>query len=268
MSLIRLCVLAAFAGCLAVGLVRADEPKAPKPLPKEITDAWKKAGAEVGWFGPTTSGGHKFWVRDEGRVEELPAFWFPTWKAGAARMLPAPREPFALSVSAMEATGAGLTALSKFPNLQSLDIFVGKLKDPEQLELGNFKELRTLVIGCDYGLTDRALNGLGKLKDLRTLSLGSEEVTEAGLKELAGLQELRRLNLNGTKVTDAGVKHLAGLSRLQVLSLAHSEVTDGCLKDLRKLTELRELYLDTTAVSKAGVAELQKALPKCSIYGP
>jgi len=37
---------------------------------------------------------------------------------------------------------------------------------------------------------------------------------------------------------------------------------------LAKMNQLRHLWLDGTKVTKAGVAELQKALPKCSITGP
>jgi len=33
-----------------------------------------------------------------------------------------------------------------------------------------------------------------------------------------------------------------------------------------KLKQLRELYFAGTKITKAGVAELQKALPKCKIY--
>ena len=40
------------------------------------------------------------------------------------------------------------------------------------------------------------------------------------------------------------------------------------LKEVAKLQQLEHLGLLPTKVTKAGVAELQKALPKCEILGP
>ena len=51
----------------------------------------------------------------------------------------------------------------------------------------------------------------------------------------------KRVDLGGTQVTDAGLVHLAGLTNLKRLALARTQITD------------------------AGVADLKKALPKCSI---
>jgi hypothetical protein len=42
-------------------------------------------------------------------------------------------------------------------------------------------------------------------------------------------------------------------------------ITDAGLKKVAKLQQLSGLYLGSTKVTKAGVAELQKALPKCKI---
>lgn len=47
MSLSRVCVLAVLASVLGGSTARADEPKAPELLPKEVTAAWEKAAA--GW---------------------------------------------------------------------------------------------------------------------------------------------------------------------------------------------------------------------------
>ena len=38
------------------------------------------------------------------------------------------------------------------------------------------------------------------------------------------------------------------------------------LKDVAKMKQLTDLFLSDTKITKAGVAELQKALPKCKIY--
>ncbi len=56
-----------------------------------------------------------------------------------------------------------------------------------------------------------------------------------------GREDGNQYDLAGTQVADAGLVHLKGLTKLKRLSLQGSQVT------------------------RAGVAELKKALPKCSI---
>ena len=52
----------------------------------------------------------------------------------------------------------------------------------------------------------------------------------------------------------------------KVTSLAlYVDITDVGLKEIAKLQKLEFLELNSTQITKVGVAELQKALPKCSI---
>src|SRR5262245_4024370 len=115
MSLIRLCMLVAFACCVTGGAAQADEPKAPKPLPKEITDAWKKAGAEVGWIGPITRLHRSAFSTSPAGAGEVPGFSFDRSGVEAAlKNLPVPAEPFGLDLSLAEVTDAGLKELGRF----------------------------------------------------------------------------------------------------------------------------------------------------------
>ena len=49
------------------------------------------------------------------------------------------------------------------------------------------------------------------------------------------------------------------------LRLRRKQITDAGLKEVAKLAQLKEIYLRGTKVTKSGVAQLQKALPKCEI---
>ena len=73
------------------------------------------------------------------------------------------------------------------------------------------------------------------------------------------------VSLAGTQVTDAGLVHLAGLTALKTLWLATGQITDAGLVHLAGLTALKTLTLYDTQVTDVGVAELQQALPNCSI---
>lgn len=86
-------------------------------------------------------------------------------------------------------------------------------------------------------VSDAALTGIGKLKNLVRLHMEQTAVTDAGLPSLQGLQNLEYLNLYGTAVTDKGIQELA------------------------KLKKLKSLYVWQTKVSKNGIATLQKSLP-------
>ena len=58
----------------------------------------------------------------------------------------------------------------------------------------------------------------------------------------------------------------ADLAKVTVLSLDDvPKITDAGLKDIAKMQQLTEINLSDTKITKAGVAELQKALPKCRI---
>tara|TARA_B110001454_G_scaffold113288_1_gene106196 strand:- start:455 stop:673 length:219 start_codon:yes stop_codon:yes gene_type:complete len=47
------------------------------------------------------------------------------------------------------------------------------------------------------------------------------------------------------------------------------QITDAGLKEVAKMKQLKELDLkNTKTITKEGVAELQKALPKCKILWP
>jgi len=73
--------------------------------------------------------------------------------------------------------------------------------------------------------------------------------------------------LGNTKITDAGLKELVKLQQLVRLDLSATDIKDVGLKEAAKFKQLKYLTLFDTKVTKAGVAQLQKALPKCQI-GP
>ena len=56
-----------------------------------------------------------------------------------------------------------------------------------------------------------------------------------------------------------------GLTNLQTLQLEGTHITDAGLVHLKGLSKLKWLHLDDTQVPTTGVAELQQALPNCTI---
>ena len=77
----------------------------------------------------------------------------------------------------------------------------------------------------------------------------------------ADLEKVRELDLQYNRLTS--VKGLENLSKLERLFLEGNQLTD--VKGLEKLTHLTELNIYYNKLTKAQIAELQKALPNCSI---
>ena len=92
------------------------------------------------------------------------------------------------------------------------------------------------------------------------LNLGYKQLTD--VKGLENLTQLETLDLTRNQLTD--VKGLEKLTKLTILDLSNNQLTD--VKGLEKLTQLTLLRLTGNPdLTKAQIAELKKALPKCSI---
>lgn len=99
----------------------------PKPLPDNITKAWKDAGATVGWMKMEESGLLTFVEKPEPGT--VPAFQFAKWKDGVVPKLPIPEAPFGLYLSKTEITDTGLKELAKLKTLTSLCLCETKVTD-------------------------------------------------------------------------------------------------------------------------------------------
>src|SRR5262245_6023642 len=111
-------------------------------------------------------------------------------------------------------------------------------------------------------MSDDDLVHLQGLPRLRSLDLGAQPLTDAGLKQIAALTDLQELNLNWNKVTPAGVislvKSRPGLQRLELSGVS---MRDDDVAALKVLTDLRHLGLRRTLITDGGLAHL-KAFPK------
>lgn len=286
-------------------LFAAEKEVIPKPVPPEIVQTWRNAGANYGWMNMNLHlNRHVFVAEGEARITDnwwdrtsgMPVFQFPVWQEGALAKLPDPGVPFGLCLNLSNVTDAGLKELDGLKNLQALyiagdgprgetritdaglkmladrknlltlDIRGTKVTDAGLKELAGLQSLQRLYL-THCQVTDAGLKELAGLKTLEVLNLGDTKVMGTGLKELAGLKRLQALYLYDTQVTDAGLKELTQLKSLQMLNLAHcSKVTDAALKDLGSMQSLKDMRLYLTKVSPPGLAALRKELPACNIH--
>jgi hypothetical protein len=115
-------------------------------------------------------------------------------------------------------------------------------------------------------LTDRGLEAIRDLTQVRWLFLSNSKVTDGRLQVIGSLPSVEGLDLDDSKISDAGLKHLGAMASLKWLGIRGNHITDIGLEQLHGLTGLESLGLNRTQVTDHGVKKLQQALPNCKIY--
>jgi hypothetical protein len=162
-------------------------------------------------------------------------------------------------------TDAGLGHLRALRNLRHLALGYTRVTEAGMEHLASLPNLTGWLTLDNSKVTDAWFPRLAKLSKLAGLSVAHNPVGDAALASIGAFQNLQELNLSYTKVGDAGLAHLKSLGKLNTLRLAGVGVGDAGLLHLRGLAPLRELDLTKTKVTANGVADLQKALPRCRI---
>jgi hypothetical protein len=103
---------------------------------------------------------------------------------------------------------------------------------------------------------DAAIEYLGGLGNIQSLTLAQTHLTNTRLVHLRGVTSLRSLSLELTNITDADLDHLQGLTNLLDLNLGVTNITDVGLEKLKGLKKLQDLRLGGTGVTDAGLKHL------------
>jgi len=106
-------------------------------------------------------------------------------------------------------------------------------------------------------ITDEQINGLQEIKEqLLWLNLSHTRITDKQVEAISKLVNLRVLYLNNTAITDAGISQLLPLSELRWLSLVGTRVTDKSIPTFVGLKNLTNLFLYQTGLTEAGIQKL------------
>jgi hypothetical protein len=146
---------------------------------------------------------------------------------------------FAFIGSLFSTLGCGGLAVSSGPDKEVIDS-IQSLRPEYQLD--NYGRVMTLKLERRH-LDESVLTQIGRLENLRTLSLYGSVVADGSLVKLKGLKRLEGLGLGGTGISDDGLSHLKELNGLRWLWLPA-----GC-----KVSDIKAL-------------ELQRQLPGLTIY--
>jgi uncharacterized membrane protein len=111
-------------------------------------------------------------------------------------------------------------------------------------------------------VTDSDLRLLLPLKkQLISLKVGDQAITDSALLVINECTQLRKLHLNNTDITDKGLALLSKLTSLEDLNLVGTAVTAKGVLVLKGMKSLQNVYLYKTAVNAAEWKTLEQAFP-------
>jgi hypothetical protein len=159
----------------------------------------------------------------------------------------------ALTFTMTEPAHPRLRVVAGMTGLKALDLSGITLTNRKLAYLKDLKGLETLTLGRAGVLSDRGLEHLKGLGELKALALPNYAGSNDGLAHLKALLNLRSLELGGPFVTNLGVSHLGGLNLLERVKLDGLAITDAALGAFRGSDKLLEF-------SAAGTPLTDKAL--------
>ena len=123
-----------------------------------------------------------------------------------------------------------------------LDFHNLPLTDPLKSQLKQLTRVTWLRVSA--GITAEDLDWLGKMRQLRGLSLAYANLTGADFGNLASVESLQWVNLRYARMSDREFASFPRLTKLEVLVLAGPSVTDECLTRLASLQFARSRFVD------------------------
>ncbi|MBL8173116.1 MAG: hypothetical protein JNK48_00515 [Bryobacterales bacterium] len=132
----------------------------------------------------------------------------------------------------------------------------GQATDGFLQRLSGLGSLRRLQLEGSWQVTDRGLNALPHIPNLRSINLTSCGITDSGLAVLRDLPELREFQLfHNRRVSDAGLENLRHCPLLERVELLGSASGDGALRALAGKQYLR-CFKSGDQLTDAGLSRL------------
>jgi hypothetical protein len=148
-----------------------------------------------------------------------------------------------------------------------MTLCAGWVNDDVMREFQRLPRLESLALNGAAEIGDEGLAHLGRLTELKHLSLPTSKVTDKGLAHLVNLKRLESLRLWSGRITDEGLKTISGIEGLKGLTLfGASNVTEAGLQHLAGMKHLNFLHIADATLSPAAIDRLKQALPRCQVF--
>ncbi len=179
-----------------------------------------------------------------------------------------------LSTNGLNATDAGLRALTACPKLKTIAMFhPGKsFKGTGLAALAALPVLERLTVAGSAEFADAGMAAVATLQGLKEFRTWHTGVTTEGVKQLRALKGLTSLylgqrlsNTPPTTLADDTLPVLAGMTSLEALTLTEARLSLPALAHLQKLPKLKRLTLEGIDIPETDLAALKKQLPAADI---
>lgn len=188
---------------------------------------------------------------------------------------------FAFDVSAA-------SQLAKLPDLREAYVEGDAITDEVAPLLGQLKALEELTLSAttlgpsgvkalaaiprlssiefeEHSFTPETISSLATLPQLETLSFLYVDFSPGSLEKIGELDSVAKLSFQACELTDEALETLELPARTKSLELNTNNLTDKCIPKLKTFKNLNHLVIYYNDFGEQAVAELQAALPNCTI---
>lgn len=170
-----------------------------------------------------------------------------------------------LTLTSTPFSNDGMESLSQFQLLDSLKLDDTNITDDGMRVFQGLHQMQLLNLGGTL-VSDAGLKHIAHLVSLTELYLGGtipvdgqdyeSPITDRGIEHLRELVNLRVLHLNDSQVTDACLASLKKMEDLYELNVTDTYFSNDSLKLLRKFENLHEVIVDGTLITQKAVRKV------------
>jgi len=125
---------------------------------------------------------------------------------------------------------AALARAGQFKNLRNLIVYRGRVSDAGLRSLTQLTYLESLVISGPTRLTDRGVAALAEITSLNNVQLDGQLLTFEAAESLSELPRLKSLSLHSGNLDDAGLNIFQPGPELLILELRGTSISDGAFE--------------------------------------
>jgi len=160
-----------------------------------------------------------------------------------------------------DATDKHVRSLSNCKSIVRLNIAGRQLSDRSLEVVGRMRQLRSLSVMGER-ITDKGVSQLTALSSIRTLFLSSRSITDNSCPKIAQMPALKSLMMSGCSVTDKGAFQIRACRNLRSIDLSRTQVSDKFLSQLKTFPFIEEVYCQSTKISDEGLRRLSRNPPR------
>ncbi len=170
-----------------------------------------------------------------------------------------------LTLTSTPFNNEGMENLTNFQRLDSLKLDDTEITDEGMKSLEGLHQLLLLNLQGTL-VSDAGLKSIAKMTTLVELYLGGtilyegddyeSPITDKGVEWLCGLADLKVLHLNDTQVTNACLSSMKKMTELCEFNVTDTYFSDDALRALRRFVNLREIIVDGTLITESGICKV------------